>query len=250
MFLICTKQNDIMLKRSLPLLISVLFFSAAGAQNNAAGFYRSGIQLKKNNKFPEAFAAFNKAISLKKNFDSAYVEIGNLYIGSGNVDHAIGSYKKALSINSRYTDAIIGLGKIYRDNRQNLDSALFYYSAAVKIDSTNKETFYALAWVYNAGKEYDLAINNAVKALEIDNTYRPAYGELGHAYRATKKYSEAIEQFKKNLAVSVVDLAYLYSGYCYTELNDKEGAMQQYEALNKINEKMAAALKKKIDTMQ
>ena len=94
------------------------------------------------------------------------------------------------------------------------------------------------------------AIPYAVKALEIDNNYRPAYGELGHAYRASKKFAECVEQLKKNLAVSVVDIAYLYSGFAYTELNNKEAALQQYEELKKINEKMAAALKKKIDAMQ
>ena len=141
------------------------------------------------------------------------------------------------------------MGKIYRDSRQNLDSALFYYNAAAKIDSTNKEIFYALAWTYNAKREYEKAIPCAVKALEIDNTYKPAYGELGHAYRATKKYTEAIEQFNKHLAISVVDVVLLYSGYCYTELNNKEGALKQYEALKKINEKMAGTLMKKINAM-
>ena len=63
------------------------------------------------------------------------------------------------------------------------------------------------------------------------------------------KYTECIEQFKKNLAVSVVDVAYLYSGYSYIELKNKEGAMQQYEALKKINERMAGALLKKIEAM-
>ncbi len=69
-----------MLKRFLPFLLFVLFFSAAHAQvNTAKQHYRSGIQLKNNNQFPEAFAEFNKAIELNKNFDSAYVEIGNIY---------------------------------------------------------------------------------------------------------------------------------------------------------------------------
>jgi tetratricopeptide (TPR) repeat protein len=155
-----------------------------------------------------------------------------------------------LGFNQRYTDALIAMGKIYRDQKQNFDSALIFYNKAAQTDSTKKEVFYALAWVHNAKKEYEAAIPYAIKALEIDNGYRPAYGELGHAYRASKKYAEAIEQFKKNLAVSVVDVAILYSGFCYTELNNKEAALEQYEALKKLNERMAGSLKKKIDTMQ
>ena len=239
-----------MLKRFLPFLICLTFFSAAHAQRkNARQFYKAGIAFKQVNNFGEALNSFTKAVSLDKKYDSAYVEMGNIYIGGGNMDLAIINYKQALAINADYTAALIGLGKIYRDSRQNFDSAIIYYTAAEKIDKTNKETYYALAWIYNAKKEHEKAIPYAIKSLEIDNTYKPAYGELGYAYRSTKKYSEAIEQFKKNLAVSVVDVVYLYIGYCYIELKNKEGAMQQYEALNKINEKMAGALLKKIEAM-
>lgn len=240
-----------MIKRFLPLLILLTFFYTANAQLNTASYhYNSGIELKKNNKFPEAIAAFNKAISLNRNFDSAYFELGNLYLQPSSVNNSIVLFKNTLAINPKFTDALIAMGKVYRDFIQNFDSALYFYNAAAKLDHTNKEVYYSIAWVHNAKKEHELAIPFAVKALEIDNTYKPAYGELGHAYRSSKKYTEAIEQFKKNLAVSVVDVALLYTGYCYTELNDKEGAMQQYEELKKINEKMAGALKRKIDTMQ
>jgi tetratricopeptide (TPR) repeat protein len=250
MVLICSKYGC-MLKRFLPFLISLLSFSAANAQMyNADHYYRSAMEFKKNNQFPEALADLTKAVSLNKKFDSAYFELGNIYVSGGYTDQGIDNYKKALAINPKYTEALIAMGKIYRDSRQNFDSALIYYHAAAKIDSNNKDVFYALAWTYNARKEYDKAIPNAVKALEIDNTYKPAYGELGHAYRASKKFAECIEQLKKNLAVSVVDLAYLYSGFAYLELKNKEGAMQQYEELKKINEKMANSLKKKIDVME
>jgi len=159
------------------------------------------------------------------------------------------NYNKALEINPKYTAALIGMGKIYRDARKNYDSAIIYFSAAEKLDKTNKETYYALAWIYNAKQEHDKAIPYAIKSLEIDNTYKPAYGELGWAYRSSKKYEECIEQLKKNLAISVVDVALLYSGYCYIELKNKEGAMQQYEGFMNVNERMAGALKKKIDAM-
>lgn len=237
-----------MLKRFLPVLGCLILFNAANAQRkNAAVFYKAGMAYKQNSNFNEALNSFAKAVLADAKFDSAYVEMGNIFSGGGNMDMGIFNYKKALEIDPGYTAALIGMGKIYRDARQNFDSAIIYYNAAEQIDKTNKETYYALAWIYNTKNEYERAIPCAVRSLEIDNTYKPAYGELGHAYRASKKYTEAIEQFKKNLAVSVVDVALLYSGYCYLELKNKDGAMQQYEALMKVNEKMADALKKKID---
>ena len=237
-----------MLKSLLPFIVFLSFYSASNAQvSKAKKHYNAGIQLRNNNAFTEALAEFTKATELNNNFDSAYVELGNIYSKGGKMDLAMDNYNKALSINPKYADALFGMGKLYRDAIKQYDTAINYFNAAAEVDPKNKEVFYGLAWIYNARKEHDLAIPYAIKSLEIDNTYKPAYGELGHAYRATKKYADCIEQLKKNLAVSVVDVAYLYSGYCYIELNNKEGALQQYEALNKINERMAGALKKKID---
>jgi tetratricopeptide (TPR) repeat protein len=239
-----------MLKRFIPFVFLLLFFSAAHAQvSKASMHYRSGIALRDNNKFPEALAEFDKSTTFNNNFDSAYVQMGNIHFKSGKHEVAIINYNKALAINPNYADALFGMGKIYRDVIKQYDTAIYYFNAAAKLDSGNKEIFYGLAWIYNATKKHEIAIPYAVKALEIDNNYKPAYGELGYAYRSTQKFAECIEQFKKNLAVSVVDVALLYSGYSYTELKNKEGAMQQYEALLKINEKMAGALKKKIDAM-
>lgn len=238
------------MKKILPFLTVVLLFSAAHAQTNtASSYYQSGINYKNNNQLAEALGAFNKAVKLKKNFDSAYVEIGNVNLLTKNVDLGISNYKKALAINPKNTDALMAMGKVYRYSTANIDSALFYFSMAAEIDSTIKEAFYNIAWAFNSKKEYDKAIQHAVKALEIDNGYRAAYGELGFSYSLSKKYAEAVVQFKKNLSVSKVDIAMLYAGYAYISLNNKEAALEQYEALKKINERMANNLRKKIDAM-
>jgi len=242
-----------MLKRLLPFLFAVFFFSEAGAQAKtkakAKALFKSAMQFKALQKMPEVFTALTQSISVYNKFDSAHYELGTLYLGSGKTPEAVASFHKALSISPKMTVALVALGKVYRDYTQNLDSALKYYQLAAATDNKNKEIFYSIAWTYNAKGEFDSAIEYGKKALEVDNDYKPAYSEMAHAYRRVGKYAEAIEQFKKNLAISTVDLALLYSGYCYTELKNKEGAMEMYESLNKVNEKMATSLKRVIDKM-
>ena len=247
-----------MMRRILPLVTgSLLLVVSAAAQppKKATAFLQQGIELRDQNRFPEAMVAFKYAIALNKNYDSAYSEAGKLFAKSGQFDSAIIYFRKALALNPGLVETQIAFGNIYRDARPNYDSAIICYINALSVeglknDSLKKLTLYSIAWCYNAKQDYEKAIPFGIKALEVDNTYRPAYGELGHAYRRTKKFAEGIEQFKKNIAISPVDLPYYYSGMMYTELNQKEDALKVLTELEKINPKLAASLKKKIDAMQ
>ena len=104
------------MRRILPVIICFFCFTAAYAQVKTASFYyKSGLQLTEQNKFPEAITAFNNAIKLNKKFDSAYVQAADLYSKSGNWDAAFFNYKKAISINPKFSNAFAGMGKFYRN---------------------------------------------------------------------------------------------------------------------------------------
>jgi tetratricopeptide (TPR) repeat protein len=226
------------------------FYSIAQPLKQAAVFYKNGIKFKEKGLYYEAIAAFKKAITLNKKNDSAYLQTALIYATINKADSAIIILKNAVKIIPGFSSAYITLGNIYRDNKNNQDEAIVNYLNALTTDSANKEIFYGLAWSNNAKKYYREAIKYGIKALEIDNNYKAAYNELGHAYHQLNAYEECIAQFKKNLAISVNDLPLLYSGYCYTELKQKEEALKIYEQLKNINARMAEGLKKKIDAIK
>jgi len=240
-----------MLKYFYSLCCSFLVIAAmAQPPKQALAFYNNGLILKQKGMPNEAMASFKKAVTYYKKYDSAYLQMGMLYASMNNADSAIAELKHALQVNPAFSSAYIAMGNIYRDYKSNPDEAINNYMNAFKIDSTEKTMLYGLAWCYNVKHNYREAVKYAVKALEYDNNYNPAYNELGHAYHQLKAYEECIEQFKKNLAISVNDLPLLYSAYCHMELKHKEDALKIYEELNKRNTKMAAALKRQLDTMQ
>ena len=212
--------------------------------------FNNGVAFKGRSMFKESIASFKKAISLNKKYDSAYLELARVYTATGQADSAVMILDKATKLIPNFVTAYIMTGNLYRDNLHNPDLAIVNYLNALKIDSSNKTTYYSLAWCSNAKGYYREAIKYGIRALEIDNDYKPAYNELGHAYRQLKAFEECVNQFKKNLAISVNELPMLYSGYSYMELNQKENALKMYEELNKLNPKMASALKKRLDTMQ
>lgn len=241
-----------MLKYFCTLFISILTAAAVWAQpvKQATVLFNIGISLRDHGMNNEAIASFKKAINLDKKYDSAYLEMAQLYLKLNQTDSAVLTLNTAVKVNPGFTAGYSTLGNIYRDYKRNQDSAILNYLKAYQLDSTNKFTLYGLAWCNNQKENFREAINYGIKALEIDNNYKPAYNELGHAYRQLKAYEECIEQFKKNLAISVNELPLLYSGYSYMELNQKENALKICDELNKLNPKMAGALKKKLDEMK
>lgn len=241
-----------MLKYVFALLFCTLTAAAITAQPlpKAVPFFKKGQQLRDKGAINEAIISFKKALLIDKKYDSAYLELGTLYLKINMTDSAVVLLKKAIALKPDFTNGYILLGNIYRDFIRNSTEAIPHYLHAYTLDSTNKLTLYSLAWCNNDKGNYREAIKYSIKALDIDNNFRPAYNELGHAYRSLNAYQEALEQFKKNIAISVNELPLYYSALCYIELNDKAGAEKMYEELKKINSKSADPLKKKIDSKQ
>lgn len=240
-----------MYRMVLIIVIASLSLYSANAQppKNAQVVYHQGIAFQKKEQYPDAMASFFKALALYRNYDSAYVQMAEINKKFNSFDTAIRFYQKALAINPKYLQAVSGIAAIYKNVKQDVNTALVYYLKAITIDSSNKENLMFVAWCYNSVKEYDKAITYAVKALDIDNNYTLAYGELAHAVHLSGKFAEGIGHFKKNIAVSPNELPLFYCGLCYIELKDKAGALSMYDGLVKISSKMAEGLKKRIDAM-
>ncbi len=235
-----------MLKVILILIVTVAFslHTAAQPPKTAVNLYNNGKKLIGYGMYYEAIQSFKKAIALYKNYDSAYLVWSNLYTRMNKPDSAILVLNRAIKQNPKMLIAYTTLAQVYRDYKTNPDSARLYFSYALKLDSSNKELFYNIAWCYNAGMEYEKAISYSVKALDRDINYKPAYNEMAHAWHALKRYDEALVMFKKYAAVSTSDQPLFYSGMIYLELN-------QYDNLQKtIDELLKKGAKSPADGLQ
>ncbi len=218
--------------------------------SKAMPLYKKAQQLEQKGLFVDAIVAYKKSIAADKKFDSSHLALAALFLRISKNDSAVAVLKKAVKARPNFAAAHASLGLIYRDYTKNSTEAIVHYSNAVKYDSTNKLSFYSLAWCSNDLKQYSNGINYALKALDIDNSYRPAYNELAHAIRNLGLFKEGIEIFRKRINISVNEQPLYYSGLCYIQLNDKAGAQKIYEELLAINSKSAEVLKKKIDALQ
>jgi len=85
----------------------------------------------------------------------------------------------------------------------NYDWALKYYTDALKLDSSNPRTHFALASAHLAQGDYQLAIDYYEEAVELNPALIEAYYGLSCAYQALDKPEKAMRFYRKALGLDL-----------------------------------------------
>ncbi|MCK5534813.1 tetratricopeptide repeat protein [bacterium] len=124
----------------------------------------------------------------------AHFHLGKSSLGMGKSGKAIESFKKAIEINPTFSEAYFRLGAIY-EQVNSLNKAEYYLKKALE-NPQNSEAKYSisLADIYESLKEYNLAMDYALRAIEKKPDYTGAYVFIGTLY--TKKGNYNLEMAK------------------------------------------------------
>ncbi len=154
----------------------------------------------------------------------------------GNSEAALSMLENALLLTKDKSQIYEAIADIYYDN-ENLDSAIDYYSLALKEDSENPKIYSRLAMSYWEMDEIEKSIVYYSKALELDPGYEIAYNNLGvvfldglgDAKRASVYFKNAIE-LNPNYVLAHFNLA-----RSHEMLDEKITAAKQYQKALNIN---------------
>ncbi len=223
----------------------------------------------------KALRHIQKAIYLKPELSSFYVNQGNILRENSLFHKAESAYQKALSLNAKDSMAHYNLGFLYEKQKMwkeakekyqralNVDPkfqlAKTQFLALLRAHGTQKEVDrYQSSLFKEAGKKGDAtsllqeasfliskkenakALEILKKASKIEPNNSLIYNDIGGLYLATRKPKEALSYFKKALLLDpAYELAYLNLGSTYLELK-KWGESKKYfqDALN-LNPKNA-----------
>ena len=91
-----------------------------------------------------------------------------------------------------------------------------------------------------------MAIKAFKKAIELKPDFFWAYDGLGEASYYLKQYDEALDGFKRAAAIAPNDVvSHMGIGTIYIELGNKDAAMQEYEAMKRIESESQKSRKEK-----
>jgi tetratricopeptide (TPR) repeat protein len=260
-------------------LLSLSELVAASGRNKrakAVQAFRDGLSFLSQDDCEKALPYFEKAVESDSNYAEAWAQAGFCREKLGRHSEAIEASRKAVALRpSAESYFNIGLANYYlRQYREAAES----YRQSIRLDPYNgADAWYALGLVYRDWGKADEEIQAYKQAIRLRPDYTSAYERLGARYSRSKKYSEAIEIFRQLTALKPGDAnapnnmgevyfesgkfpeaadafrqairlkpdfgqAYYNLGKCLLAMGNRDGALEQYNILQNLDQDWAEKL--------
>jgi nitrous oxidase accessory protein NosD len=131
--------------------------------------------------------------------------------------------------------------------RSKWGEALAVYQQATEIAPNNAKAFNALGWAYNAMGRHGEAFAPLVKAIQLNSQLAEAHYGIAYAYLGSDSYAKALGFLKTAVRLKPNHVDARYSlGLACLELGDNKCALDQYNALKNLDDKLAQELYQEI----
>ena len=252
---------------------------AASGRNKrakAVQAFRDGLSFLSQDDCEKALPYFEKAVESDNNYAEAWAQTGFCREKLGRHTEAIDASKRAVSLRPAAESYFnIGLASYYLKNYRE---AAENYRQAIRLDPYNAaDAHYALGLVYRDWGRPEEEIQAYKQAIKLKPDYASAYERLGSRYLKSKKYAEAIETFKQLVALKPGDAnvpnnigeaylgmnlmsdavaafrqaiqlkpdfgkAYYNLGRSLLAMGNRDGALEQYNILQNLDQDWAERL--------
>ena len=178
--------------------------------------------------YPEAKAAFEKALSIKKDFKLALINTGVLYSKLKDDEKAMSYYRQAMAIAKPDNDVLYSNVSLYWKNKLNYDSALYYQRKGYAIDPTD---IYNVTGLINCFIKLKQSDSIKFYTKQIDNiipTSADEYKTIGSTYYDLGDYENALKYYSKAQATKINPEVYNNIGLTYDKMKNKEMAQKNY----------------------
>ena len=173
--------------------LSVAMFACSSLSGGDAHAIR-GMKAYHNDDYHKAIDELQQAIEAgditQYELEEVYSTLGNAYYELDRYDEAIAAHEKAISINPDYYKAYVNLGITYR-NKGDLARAEEYYTKALSLEPNYAELHASIGVLYIIKGEPAKAVESLERAIELDAKLAGAHGNLALAYAMVGRFDEA-----------------------------------------------------------
>jgi protein O-mannosyl-transferase len=194
--------------------------------------------VKKANVLEQSKKYLLKAVSIHPTYVDALLLLGNVYFKMGNAyDSAMYYYTAILKIypeNNLAVRNMLAVGGIISEP----DQKIHVYEAVLNYDKNNFEANYHLGVLYGKVKNnIEKAIGYLEKAVQLNPESKDACVDLGVAYGIMKNYARSAEVLEKAVVIDSNDRnIYINLGISYQNTGNLEKAKECFEKAKRIEE--------------
>ncbi len=156
-----------------------------------------GHQAIKNNELQKAIELFNKALSITKDNEVAYLNLADAYMKLKDYDNALATINKVLEFYPDYDNALNYQGWAYL-NKNQPKRALESFNKIIKTNFKFTYAYFGAANAYLRLNNAYAAINVLNQGIQINQGFKPFYQMLGNIYK---------QQGQEQLAKQYLDFA-------------------------------------------
>lgn len=200
-----------------------------------------------------AMKGLNAAKELNPNDPKIYVAIGQMYFQQKNFKEAIKAFEKSISLNKDYAVAYSNLGYVYMSLKE-WDKAIQNFRIILKYPNLTAPhyVYNAIGWAYYEKNEFKKSIAELKKAIQLKNNYSIAYYNLGLSLLGLGNFDQAIMEFENALKYQP-DLTQAHNqlALIYLKKNMKKEARKKFEKVIELapDSQMAKEAKNYLDIL-
>jgi tetratricopeptide (TPR) repeat protein len=173
---------------------SIFIINTINAKN-ATALSQQGSTLFELQRYQDALAAYQQAVSISPDFAPGWSGQGKALNQLKKYEEALAAYDEAIQIQPDYVEAWTGRGFVLR-NLQRYREAIASFDKALELDANAPQVWNAKGEIFSRLEQYNNAINSYKKAIELQPNYFEAWYSKGLALHNLQQYDDAVKAYE------------------------------------------------------
>ncbi|WP_414528278.1 tetratricopeptide repeat protein [Nodularia chucula] len=197
--------------------------------NNAIALSEKGSTLFALQRYQDALAAYQEAVSISPDFVTGWNGQGKTLTELKKYEDALAAYDQAIQIQPDYVEAWAGRGFVLQ-NLQRYSEAIASFDQALRLDDNAPEVWNAKGEIFRNLQQYNNAIQSYTKAIDIQPNYYEAWYSKGLAFHSLKQYDDAVSAYETAIEIKPdYGQAWYSLGNSLFNLNRFDPALKAYD---------------------
>jgi len=213
---------------ALMLILSFVYFDA-GFANEAQIYQNQGIAYTRRGAWPQAAAAYSKALAIDSTSYVNWNELGYALMRLDSVEQAGRCYDKSFELNPQYIEPLLNFGQML-ENLTVYEMALRRFEQAREVAPDDFRPVINIGDVYLRQGKYAEAEKYYRAAKKLAPDEKEVYFKLGELFARMKKFFSAEQEFKRGAYYGQPSaIAYLNWGNLSLERGLTDDALAKYK---------------------